>query len=78
MSTTSVLAEAIAAAERPPAFLAGNGISVYGDQDGTPLTEESASVGDAFLTRVAPGVGGGGRARSYGRCPRRASCAARR
>jgi len=53
VSTTSVLAEAIAAVERPPAFLAGNGISVYGDQDGTPLTEESASVGDAFLTRVA-------------------------
>lgn len=53
VSTTSVLAEAIAASERPPAFLAGNGISVYGDHDATPLTEESDSVGDAFLTRVA-------------------------
>lgn len=53
VSTTSVLAKAIAAAERPPAFLAGNGISVYGDHGATPLTEESASVGDAFLTTVA-------------------------
>jgi len=53
VSTTAVLAGAIAAAERPPAFLAGNGISVYGDHGATPLTEESASVGDAFLTTVA-------------------------
>ena len=53
VSTTSVLAGAIAAAERPPAFLAGNGISVYGDQGPTLLTEDSDSVGDAFLTCVA-------------------------
>ena len=53
VSTTTVLAEAIAAAERPPAFLAGNGISVYGDHGATVLTEESESVGEAFLTDVA-------------------------
>lgn len=53
VSTTTVLAEAIAAAERPPAFLAGNGISVYGNHGDRPVTEDSDSVGEAFLTRVA-------------------------
>ncbi len=53
VSTTSVLAEAIAAAERPPAFLAGNGISFYGDHGTMPVTEESDSRGQALLTRVA-------------------------
>src|SRR4051812_38669474 len=32
VTTTRVLAEAIAASERRPAFLAGNGISYYGDR----------------------------------------------
>lgn len=50
--TTRVLAEAIARAERPPAFLAGNGSSVYGDHRADPVTEESDSRGDAFMTRV--------------------------
>lgn len=53
VSTTTVLAEAIAAAERPPAFLAGNGISFYGDHGTMPVTEDADSVGEAFLTRVA-------------------------
>lgn len=52
VTTTDVLARAIAKAERPPAFLAGNGISWYGDHGSRPLTEESDSVGDAFLTNV--------------------------
>lgn len=52
VATTDVLARAIAKAERPPAFLAGNGISWYGDHGPQPLTEESDSVGDAFLTQV--------------------------
>ncbi len=51
--TTDVLARAIARAERPPAFLAGNGISWYGDHGSKVLTEDSESRGDAFLTTVA-------------------------
>ncbi|UUZ58723.1 DUF1731 domain-containing protein [Nocardioides sp. B-3] len=52
VATTDVLARAIAKAERPPAFLAGNGIGWYGDHGAQPLTEESDSVGDTFLTNV--------------------------
>jgi uncharacterized protein len=51
--TTGLLARTIAAAERPPAFLAGNGIAWYGDHGDAPVTEDSDSVGDAFLTCVA-------------------------
>lgn len=50
--TTTVLAEAIARCERPPAFLAGNGISWYGDHGAELLTEKSDSRGDALLTDV--------------------------
>ena len=53
VSTTSLLARTIAAAERPPAFLAGNGISWYGDHGKAPVTEDCDSTGDGFLTRVA-------------------------
>ena len=53
ISTTGTLARAIAAAERPPAFLAGNGMAFYGDHGATLVTEDSDSRGDAFLTRVA-------------------------
>ncbi|GAA1931755.1 TIGR01777 family oxidoreductase [Nocardioides hwasunensis] len=53
VSTTSLLASAIAGCERPPAFLAGNGISYYGDHGAAPVTEDSESRGDALLTRVA-------------------------
>ena len=53
VSTTSLLARTIASAERPAAFLAGNGISWYGDHGRTPVTEDSETTGDAFLTRVA-------------------------
>jgi len=52
VTTTSVLAEAIAASDRKPAFLAGNGISYYGDRGAEVLTEESDSRGDALLTTV--------------------------
>ena len=69
VTTTSRLAEAIAAHERPPAFLAGNGISYYGNQGDTPLTEESPSQGEALMTQVtrewqdaaAPAVDAGAR-----------------
>ncbi len=53
VSTTRLLARTIAAAEQPPAFLAGNGISWYGDHGATPVTEDTDTIGDAFLTRVA-------------------------
>ena len=51
--TTRLLAEAIARVERPPAFLAGNGSSYYGDHGAEAVTETSASRGDAFMTQVA-------------------------
>jgi uncharacterized protein (TIGR01777 family) len=50
--TTSLLAEVVAQASRPPALIAGNGISWYGDQGSAELTEDSGSRGDALLTRV--------------------------
>jgi uncharacterized protein (TIGR01777 family) len=55
VTTTRVLAKAIAGSERRPAFLAGNGISYYGDHRdlGDPELDETAeSRGDALLTRV--------------------------
>lgn len=52
VTTTRVLAEAIAASERRPAFLAGNGISFYGDHGDTVLDESADSRGDALLTSV--------------------------
>jgi uncharacterized protein (TIGR01777 family) len=47
-----VLAEAVAASATKPAFLAGNGISFYGDHGSEPLTEQADSRGEALLTRV--------------------------
>jgi len=52
VTTTRVLAGRIAAAANPPAFVAGNGISYYGDHGDEVLTEESDSRGEALLTRV--------------------------
>jgi uncharacterized protein len=55
VTTTRVLAKATAGSERKPAFLAGNGISYYGDrrEQGDPVLDESAdSRGDALLTSV--------------------------
>ena len=51
--TTATLASAIAGSDRKPAFLAGNGISYYGDRGDEVLTEESDSRGDSLLTSVA-------------------------
>lgn len=53
ITTTRVLAEAIAAAPMPPAYLAGNGISYYGDHGPAVLTEASDTRGHALLTDVA-------------------------
>ena len=52
VTTTRVLAEAIAASDRKPAFLAGNAIAWYGDHGDEVLTEESESRGDSFMTQV--------------------------
>lgn len=52
VTTTTVLSDAIAASSRRPAFLAGNGISYYGDSGEEVLTETAGSRGDAFLTEV--------------------------
>jgi uncharacterized protein (TIGR01777 family) len=52
VTTTRVLAAAIAASSSRPSFLAGNGISFYGDHGDQPVTEETDSRGDALLTRV--------------------------
>lgn len=50
--TTRTLATAIATSDRKPAFLAGNGISYYGDHGDEVLTEDSDSRGDSLLTSV--------------------------
>ena len=50
--TTDVLARAIAASEQPAAFLAGNGISYYGDHGSAELTESADSRGHGLLTEV--------------------------
>ncbi|GAA2144088.1 TIGR01777 family oxidoreductase [Nocardioides koreensis] len=52
VTTTRVLAAAIADAGTRPTFLAGNGISWYGDHGGQVLTEASDSRGHALLTEV--------------------------
>jgi uncharacterized protein len=53
VTTTRVLAEAIAETNTPPAFLAGNGIGVYGDHGVERVTEETHSRGDSLLGRVS-------------------------
>jgi uncharacterized protein (TIGR01777 family) len=50
--TTRTLAEAIAASDRKPAFVAQNGISGYGDRGAEVLTEESATDADTFMAGV--------------------------
>lgn len=53
VTTTRVLAAAIAESQRKPAFLAGNAVAWYGDHGDEVVTEESESRGDAALTSVA-------------------------
>jgi len=53
VTTTRVLAEAIAASRNRPTFLAGNGIGIYGDHGSQPVAEIADSRGDALLTRVS-------------------------
>ncbi len=53
VTTTRVLADAIAASDSLPTFLAGNGIGIYGDHGSQRVTEMTDSRGDALLTRVS-------------------------
>lgn len=50
--TTSVLAEAIAASERKPVFLAQNGTAYYGDRGDEVLTEVAGPAPGSILTDV--------------------------
>ena len=53
VTTTRVLAEAVAGAESPPAYVVGVGTGAYGDHGGAVVTEESPDRGgDALLARV--------------------------
>ncbi|GAB6986649.1 TIGR01777 family oxidoreductase [Nocardioides pyridinolyticus] len=52
VTTTRVLARAIADSDRKPAFLAGNAIAWYGDHGNAVVTEASDSRGDSLLTEV--------------------------
>jgi len=53
VTTTRVLAEAIALSDSRPAFLAQNGIGIYGDHGSEVVREDTDSRGDALLTRVS-------------------------
>lgn len=52
VTTTRVLAEAVASSERRPAYLAGNAIGWYGDHGDEVVTEASDSRGDTLMTSV--------------------------
>lgn len=70
VTTTRVLAEAVAAAESPPAYVVGVGTSTYGDHGDAVVTEESpdrggtsllARVGRAWEAAARPALEAGGR-----------------
>lgn len=53
VDATATLAEAIAAAPNPPAFLSGSGMSWYGVDRGAEELDESSAPGTGFLATVA-------------------------
>lgn len=69
VTSTRVLARAIATSSRKPAFLAGNAVGWYGAHGTDPVDEGADSIGDAFMTQVCrdwqdaaqPAVDAGGR-----------------
>jgi uncharacterized protein (TIGR01777 family) len=69
VTSTTVLAEAIAASDRKPAFRAGNAVAIYGDHGDERVTEAGDSRGHTLMgevTRVweaaaAPAVDSGAR-----------------
>jgi uncharacterized protein (TIGR01777 family) len=50
--TMTTLADAIAASGTSPAFLVSSGVAYYGDHGDQVVTEDSPSLGDAFLTKL--------------------------
>ena len=52
VTTTQVLADAIAASDRRPAFLAGIAVGFYGDHGDQPVTEDADSRGNSLLSTV--------------------------
>lgn len=52
VTTTRVLAQAIADTTRRPAYLAGNAIAWYGDHGQEPVAEDADSRGDSLMTGV--------------------------
>jgi uncharacterized protein (TIGR01777 family) len=52
VTTTRTLAEAIAASQKKPAFLAGNAIAIYGDHGDAHVTEAGDSRGHTLMTEV--------------------------
>ena len=69
VTTTRVLAEAVAASRRRPAYLAGNAVGWYGDHGSHPVGESADSRGHTLMTSVCrdwqdaarPAVEAGGR-----------------
>ncbi len=53
LGATTTLARAIAAAERPPAFVSGSGMSWYGVDRGDDSLDEQAGPGEGFLADVS-------------------------
>ena len=78
VTTTRVLAEAIAASERRPAFLAGNGISYYGDRRRHGARRERGQPRRRPAHLGHPRVAGGGRPGGRRRRPASACCAPHR
>jgi uncharacterized protein (TIGR01777 family) len=52
VTTTRTIADAIAASDRTPAFLAGNAVAVYGDHGDAEITEDSDSRGHTLMGDV--------------------------
>jgi uncharacterized protein len=52
VTTTRILADAIAASTRKPAFLAGNAVAIYGDHGVQQVTEDGDSRGHTLMTEV--------------------------
>jgi len=52
LTTTRLLAEAVADSTRRPAYLAGNAIAWYGDHGDEVVTEASDSRGDSMMTSL--------------------------
>jgi uncharacterized protein (TIGR01777 family) len=53
VTTTAVLADAVAGAASKPAFIAGGGIGFYGDHGDEVVDETSDSRGDEFMTALS-------------------------